>query len=108
LRPVAGPDHLSPFIGFHGDQLSEVGERAGSTTPPKVGEIADLMRHSTQKKYEYWHKWHHGDWVQWDNRSVMANPDYDTNQHRYLYRRCSRANTVVSVSEITPPSPLQT
>jgi taurine dioxygenase len=50
--------------------------------------IEELMQHSTQKKYEYRHKWRHGDWVMWDNRSVMhqANPDYDMNQRRYLYR----------------------
>jgi taurine dioxygenase len=33
--------------------------------------IDELMRHATQKKYEYRHKWRHGDWVMWDNRSVM-------------------------------------
>jgi alpha-ketoglutarate-dependent taurine dioxygenase len=50
--------------------------------------IDELMRHSTQKKYEYRHRWRHGDWVIWDNRSVMhqANPDYDMNERRYLYR----------------------
>ena len=50
--------------------------------------IEDLMRHATQKKYEYRHKWRHGDWVLWDNRSLMhqANPDYDMNERRYLYR----------------------
>ena len=47
-----------------------------------------LMQHATQKKYEYRHKWLPGDWVLWDNRSVMhqANPDYDMNERRYLYR----------------------
>jgi taurine dioxygenase len=47
-----------------------------------------LMRHATQRKYEYRHKWRHGDWVMWDNRSVMhqANADYDMNERRYLYR----------------------
>jgi taurine dioxygenase len=50
--------------------------------------IAELMRHATQKKYEYRHQWRHGDWVLWDNRSVMhqANPDYDMRERRYLYR----------------------
>jgi taurine dioxygenase len=50
--------------------------------------ITELMRHATQKQYEYRHKWRHGDWVLWDNRSVMhqANPDYDMNERRYLYR----------------------
>jgi taurine dioxygenase len=50
--------------------------------------IDDLMQHATQKKFEYRHKWRHGDWVMWDNRSVMhqANPDYDMNERRFLYR----------------------
>ena len=50
--------------------------------------IDELMQHATQRKYEYRHKWRHGDWVMWDNRSVMhqANPDYDMRERRYLYR----------------------
>jgi taurine dioxygenase len=50
--------------------------------------IDELMQHATQKKYEYRHKWRRGDWVMWDNRSVMhqANPDYDMSERRYLYR----------------------
>jgi alpha-ketoglutarate-dependent taurine dioxygenase len=41
-----------------------------------------------QRKYEYRHQWHYGDFVIWDNRSVIhkANPDYDMNERRYLYR----------------------
>ncbi|MGE0223984.1 MAG: TauD/TfdA dioxygenase family protein [Acetobacteraceae bacterium] len=50
--------------------------------------IDELMQHATQKKYEYRHQWRPGDWVIWDNRSVMhqANPDYDMNERRYLFR----------------------
>ena len=50
--------------------------------------IDTLMRHSTRKKFEYRHQWRHGDWVLWDNRSVMhqANADYNMNERRYLYR----------------------
>jgi taurine dioxygenase len=57
--------------------------------------IDDLMRHATQKKYEYRHKWRHGDWVLWDNRSVMhqANPDYDMSERRYLYRLMLQGET---------------
>ena len=57
--------------------------------------IDELMRHATQKKYEYRHKWRHGDWVMWDNRSVMhqANPDYDMSQRRYLYRLMLKGET---------------
>ena len=50
--------------------------------------IDELMQHATQKKFEYRHKWRHGDWVMWDTRSVMhqANPDYDMRERRFLYR----------------------
>jgi len=50
--------------------------------------IDQLMRHATQARYEYRHEWRHGDWVIWDNRSVMhqANPDYDMRERRFLYR----------------------
>ena len=50
--------------------------------------IAQLMRHATQKEYEYRHQWRSGDMVIWDNRSVMhqANPDYDMSERRFLYR----------------------
>ena len=59
--------------------------------------IDALMRHATQKKYEYRHKWRHGDWVLWDNRSVMhqANPDYDMSERRYLYRLMLKGETPV-------------
>jgi taurine dioxygenase len=60
----------------------------GMDDQPALTLVDDLMRHATQKKYEYRHQWRHGDWVLWDNRSVMhqANPDYDMNERRYLYR----------------------
>src|ERR1700745_1609281 len=57
--------------------------------------IDELIRHATQKKYEYRHKWRHGDWVLWDNRSGMhqANPDYDMRERRYLYRLLLKGET---------------
>jgi len=59
--------------------------------------IDGLIRHATQKKYEYRHTWRQGDWVLWDNRSVMhqANADYDMSQRRYLYRLMLKGETPV-------------
>jgi taurine dioxygenase len=59
--------------------------------------IDELMRHATRRKYEYRHQWRYGDWVIWDNRSVMhqANPDYDMNERRYLYRLMLRGDIPV-------------
>jgi taurine dioxygenase len=50
--------------------------------------VSELMEHAIQKKYEYRHRWHYGDFVIWDNRSVIhkANPDYNMTERRYLYR----------------------
>ena len=50
--------------------------------------IAELMKHATQPKYEYRHKWLYGDLVIWDNRSVIhkANGDYDMREVRRMYR----------------------
>ncbi len=41
--------------------------------------VSDLIKHAIRKKYEYRHQWHFGDFVIWDDRSVIhkANPDYD-------------------------------
>ena len=48
--------------------------------------IAELMRHATQPKYEYRHRWRDGDMVAWDNRSVMHQANADYTERRYLYR----------------------
>jgi taurine dioxygenase len=95
LRDVPPPG-VHPLVRIHPDN----GRKALYLNPVRIesivgledGEalklIGDLMRHATQKKYEYRHQWRYGDWVIWDNRSVMhqANPDYDMNERRYLYR----------------------
>jgi taurine dioxygenase len=59
--------------------------------------IAQLMEHAIQKKYEYRHQWHYGDFVIWDNRSVIhkANPDYDMSERRYLYRLMLKGETPI-------------
>lgn len=50
--------------------------------------LDQLLEHATQEKYQYRHVWKGGDFVMWDNRSLMhkANGDYDMNEERYLYR----------------------
>jgi taurine dioxygenase len=62
--------------------------------------IDQLMKHATQQKYEYRHQWKPGDWVMWDNRSVMhqANPDYDMAERRYLYRLMLQGEVPIAVA----------
>jgi len=95
-RAKLPPPGIHPLVRTH----PENGRKALFLNPVRMESIVDmdndealklideLMQHATQKKYEYRHRWRHGDWVIWDNRSVMhqANPDYDMNERRYLYR----------------------
>jgi taurine dioxygenase len=90
------PPSIHPLVRTH----PENGRKALFLNPVRMESIVgmndkdalalvdSLMRHAAQKKYEYRHRWRHGDWVLWDNRSVMhkANADYDMSQRRYLYR----------------------
>jgi taurine dioxygenase len=90
------PPGIHPLVRTHPDN----GRKALFLNPVRMESIVgmddgdalalidELMRHATQRKYEYRHKWRHGDWVMWDNRSVMhqANADYNMNERRYLYR----------------------
>ena len=41
------------------------------TVEEAIGLTAGLMTHAIQKKCEYRHQWHYGDFVIWDNRSVI-------------------------------------
>jgi taurine dioxygenase len=95
-RQKLPPPGIHPLVRTH----PENGRKALFLNPVRIESIlgmedddalqlvGDLMAHATQKKYEYRHQWRHGDWVLWDNRSVMhqANPDYDMSERRFLYR----------------------
>jgi taurine dioxygenase len=103
LRPLsedsarqAPPPGVHPLVRRH----PENGRKALYLNPVRIESIegmedsesldlvAGLMAHAIQKKYEYRHQWRYGDFVIWDNRSVIhkANPDYDMSERRYLYR----------------------
>src|SRR5882757_10719650 len=93
---VLPPPGVHPLVRTH----PENGRKALYLNPVRIESIvgmeddealdlvAQLMTHATQKKFEYRHQWRYGDMVIWDNRSVLhkANPDYDMNERRYLYR----------------------
>ncbi len=95
-RRVLPPPGIHPLVHTH----PENGRKALYLNPVRMEGIVgmedgaalelidELMRHATQAKYEYRHQWRRGDWVLWDNRSVMhqANPDYDMRERRFLYR----------------------
>jgi taurine dioxygenase len=112
LRPLSAdsarqvpPPGVHPLVRTH----PENGRKALYLNPVRIESIegmedqealdlvAGLMEHAIQKKYEYRHQWRHGDFVIWDNRSVIhkANPDYDMNERRYLYRLMLKGETPV-------------
>jgi taurine dioxygenase len=99
------PPGIHPLVHTHRDN----GRKALYLNPVRIEAVSgmeeedalkliqDLMDHATQKKYEYRHRWRPGDMVIWDNRSVMhqANPDYDMNERRYLYRLMLKGASLV-------------
>jgi taurine dioxygenase len=95
LRDIPPPG-IHPLVRTHPDNgrkalyLNPVRMEAivGMEDAEALALIDTLMRHATQTKYEYRHRWRPGDWVIWDNRSVMhqANADYDMSERRYLWR----------------------
>ena len=105
-RSKLPPPSIHPLVCTH----PENGRRALYLNPVRIESIIgledddalalvdELMRHSTQQKYEYRHQWRLGDWVLWDNRSVMhkANPDYDMTERRFLYRLLLKAEAPAS------------
>ena len=117
-RPLAGlneesaaampPPGMHPLVRVHPDNgrkalyLNPVRMEAieGMGDNEALALIDELMQHATQKKYEYRHQWRQGDWVIWDNRSVMhqANADYDMNETRYLFRLMLKGEAPVPVA----------
>jgi len=95
-RKALPPPGIHPLVRTHADNgrkalyLNPVRMESipGMEDQAALALIGELMAHATQQKYEYRHQWRPGDMVIWDNRSVMhqANPDYDMNERRYLYR----------------------
>ena len=102
------PAGLHPLVRVH----PENGRKALFLNPVRIESIvgmaddealdlvAELMAHATQPKYEYRHQWRYGDMVIWDNRSVLhkANPDYDMNEKRFLWRLMLKGEAPVPVA----------
>jgi len=102
------PPGMHPLVRVHPDN----GRKALYLNPVRIEAIegmgdnealaliGELMDHATQRKYEYRHQWRQGDWVIWDNRSVMhqANADYDMNERRYLYRLMLKGEVPIAVA----------
>src|SRR5262249_51706120 len=95
-RSKLPPPGVHPLVRMH----PENGRKALFLNPVRMESIVgmedkealalidELMRHATQKKYEYRHKWRHGDWALCDNPSVMppANPHDARRERTSLYR----------------------
>jgi taurine dioxygenase len=115
LRPLSAeslqklpPPGIHPLVRVH----PENGRKALFLNPVRIEAIvgmpddealdlvAELMAHAIQPKYEYRHQWQYGDMVLWDNRSVVhkANPDYDMNERRYLYRLMLKGEAPIPVA----------
>ena len=99
LRPEEAkevPDVVHPLVRTH----PETGRKALYMNPNRMEAVASaergasdalldaLIRHATQQKYQYRHKWRRGDILIWDNRCTMhkANADYPKAARRLMHR----------------------
>ena len=90
------PDVIHPLVRTH----PTTGDKALYMSTTRLDRILDmeraesdalideLMAHATQARFQYHHKWRHGDLVIWDNRCSMhhANADYPPDAGRLLQR----------------------
>jgi taurine dioxygenase len=87
LHPIVrlNPDNGRRGLYLSPNRISRIEGMANEEAEPLLDR---LYEHATQSKYLYRHKWHKGDMVIWDNRSVLhqATTDYDMEEYRYLYR----------------------
>ena len=101
LMSIKNQDHkknevFHPLVKIH----PETGLKSLYINPIRIEQISNysdeqtlslmdkLMEHVNSLKFEYRHKWDVGDFVIWDNRTLMhkANGDYDMSEKRFLYR----------------------
>ena len=107
-RKVLPPPGVHPLVRVHPENHRKalflnpvrIESIIGMPDDEALDLVAELMAHATQQKYEYRHQWRYGDMVLWDNRSVMhkANPDYDMNERRYLYRLMLKGEPPIPVA----------
>lgn len=90
------PDVVHPLVRTH----PETGRKAlymnpnrmeavvGLDRPESDGLLDELIRHATQPKFQYRHRWRKGDILIWDNRCTMhkANADYPEGARRLMHR----------------------
>ena len=60
--------------------------------------VEQLIRHASQPRFVYRHRWHHGDLVMWDNRAVLHTASlFDhVKYQRLMYRTTLAGNAPFS------------
>jgi alpha-ketoglutarate-dependent taurine dioxygenase len=80
-HPETGKTAL--YLGNHALRIAELPEDEG------VALLASLLRHTTQPRFIYAHRWRDGDLVMWDNRCLLhrAVANYEMNRYRRVMHR---------------------
>ena len=85
-HPLSGRKSL--FIGAHASRV------LGMPTPEGRVLLLDLLEHATQPRFTYSHRWSVGDFVIWDNRSVLhRGRPYDFSERRELRRTTNQGKS---------------
>jgi len=78
------------YLGNHATQVIGLPEMEGA------GLLEELLRHATEPRFVYVHRWQPGDLVIWDNRGLLhrAVANYDMNhERRVMHRNVVRGTT---------------
>jgi taurine dioxygenase len=81
IHPDTGKPAL--YLGNHAMRIAGMGEDEG-------GALLDaLLRHATQPRFTYAHRWRTGDLLMWDNRCLLhrAVANYQMNRYRRIMHR---------------------
>jgi alpha-ketoglutarate-dependent 2,4-dichlorophenoxyacetate dioxygenase len=81
IHPDTGTPAL--YLGNHAMHILGMPEDEGAAL------LDDLLRHATQPRFTYAHRWRPGDLVMWDNCSVLhrAVANYEMNRYRRVMHR---------------------
>jgi alpha-ketoglutarate-dependent taurine dioxygenase len=80
-HPETGAKAL--YLGNHAMRIAGLPEAEGAAL------LDELLRHATQPRFTYAHRWRQGDLVVWDNRCLLhrAVANYEMNRYRRIMHR---------------------
>jgi alpha-ketoglutarate-dependent taurine dioxygenase len=90
VRTHPDTGHKALYLGNHASHI------LGMPQAESAALLDELLRHATERRFVYAHRWRKGDLVMWDNRCLLhrAVANYETRRDRRILHRSVVAGTV--------------